>query len=137
MYSSRVFLSTNKGLLEPIVAVNLYFRLKGSLMIGMNIAMIVLGVVFIGFGYAIRFKGKYNLINDFEAEEAVGTLDVRYAKEVGSIEFYGGIVFVVSGIATIFLDLMVTIYALIIGTVSMCLVLIGHRLVSVRRKKKS
>jgi hypothetical protein len=37
--------------------------LDGDEMLALKIAFIIVGILFICFGYAIYFKGKYNLIN--------------------------------------------------------------------------
>ena len=63
-----------------------------------GIGLIVVGIVFIVFGFAIRFKGKYSLINDFIADKNMGILDDKYARQVGSIEFFGGIILSLVGV---------------------------------------
>jgi len=73
-------------------------------LLGLGIRLMVLGVVFIGLGYAIRFNGKYDLINDFTADRAAGILDDEYAKGVGSIEFVGGIAMIPLGVVAILLE---------------------------------
>lgn len=93
-------------------------------MIGLGITLMVLGVIFIGFGYAIRFKGKYSLINDFTVDKA------EYAKRVGSIEFFGGIIMIPIGIVTIFLDEIPAIITFIASVFCICIVLIIHRIKS-------
>ena len=56
----------------------------------MRIFLILIGLVFIGFGYAIWFKEKYNLINNFQNDKKNDKLNDAYAKRVGKIEFIGG-----------------------------------------------
>lgn len=67
-------------------------------MILLKMILILLGVAFITFGYLIYFKGKYNLINDFEADFKSGRKTKVYAKKVGLIELIVGIIFILIGI---------------------------------------
>ena len=104
-------------------------------MLGLGITLIVLGAVFICLGYAIRFKGKYDLINDFTADRAAGILDNEYAKGVGSIEFFGGIAMIPLGVATILLDEIPALITFGIAVCGVCIILIIHRIVSGKRLK--
>lgn len=63
--------------------------------------LIILGVMFLYFGYNIYFNKKYHLINDFEAELKAGRKTEKYAKRIGIIEFVIGIALLISGIAII------------------------------------
>ena len=58
----------------------------------LKIIALLLGLAFLLFGYFIRFKGKYGLINGFEADQRCGRRDESYAQKVGSIEFVTGLV---------------------------------------------
>jgi len=104
--------------------------------VGLGIMLMVLGVVFIGLGYAIRFKGKYDLINDFTADKAAGILDDEYAKGVGSIEFFGGIAMIPLGIAAILLEEIPALIVFGISVFGICIILIIHRIISARRSKQ-
>lgn len=70
-------------------------------MIVLKIIAVLLGLAFALFGYFIYFKGKYNLINGFEADFKEGRKSELYAKRVGLIEFVIGIVFLLAGIILI------------------------------------
>ena len=52
-----------------------------------KIIAFILGIAFTAFGYFILFKGKYALINGFQA----GRKDENDAKRVGIVEFVVGI----------------------------------------------
>ncbi len=70
----------------------------------LRIMLILIGLLFIGFGYAIWFKRKYNLINNFKDDNKSGKSYDSFAKRVGIIEFIGGIVCFILGVVAIFLD---------------------------------
>lgn len=61
-------------------------------MAALKIIALLLGLAFLLFGYFIRFKGKYGLINGFEADRRRGRRDESYAQKVGLIEFVSGLV---------------------------------------------
>jgi len=73
-------------------------------MLALKIGLILVGILFVGFGYAIYFKGKYNLINNFEEDKKSNKFNEAYAKRVGIIEFIGGLTCVVIGLWTIFFN---------------------------------
>lgn len=64
-------------------------------MLILKIISFLLGIAFTLFGYFIRFRGKYNLINGFEADFKQGRKTEEYAKRVGTIEFILGLVLIV------------------------------------------
>lgn len=64
-------------------------------MLALKIISFLLGIAFALFGYFIRFRGKYNLINGFEADFKQGRKTEEYAKRIGTIEFVIGIVLLV------------------------------------------
>ena len=64
-------------------------------MLALKIISLLLGVAFTLFGYFIRFRGKYDLINGFEADFKEGRKTEGYARRVGIIEFVIGIVLLV------------------------------------------
>lgn len=64
----------------------------------LKIILVLVGLVFIIFGYLIYFKEKYNLINGFESDFKFGRKTESYAKKVGLIELIIGIIFVLIGI---------------------------------------
>ncbi len=61
-------------------------------MTALKIIAFLLGLAFLLFGYFIRFKGKYGLINGFEADRRCGRRDESYAKKVGTVEFVLGLI---------------------------------------------
>lgn len=67
----------------------------------LKIILILVGVVFISFGYLIYFKEKYNLINEFEGDFKSGRKTEAYAKKVGLAELIVGIIFILIGIVVI------------------------------------
>lgn len=73
-------------------------------MLGLRIILILIGLLFIGFGYNIWFKGKYDLINNFEKDKKRGKKNESFAKRVGIIEFAGGVACFILGIIAMFLD---------------------------------
>ena len=72
-------------------------------MLVLKIVAILLGLAFTLCGYFIYFRGKYSLINGFEAERREGRKTEAYAKRVGQIEFTLGIVLLVAGFVLILL----------------------------------
>ena len=70
-------------------------------MLVLKILAILLGLVFILFGYFIYFRKKYNLINGFEADFKAGRKNEDYAKRVGMVEFVVGIAILIAGIVLI------------------------------------
>ncbi len=103
-------------------------------MVVMNIILIFIGVLFVGFGYFIFFKGKYGLINDFKKEKKSGKLDNSYAKRVGLIELIGGITSMFAGsIAIISNSFIFSISALLICITCIIVALLVNRKKSLRR----
>ena len=67
-------------------------------MLVLKIIFFLLGIAFTLFGYFIRFRGKYNLINGFEADFKQGRKTVAYAKRVGTIECIVGVTLLIFGV---------------------------------------
>lgn len=67
-------------------------------MIALKIILVIVGMLFLLFGYFIYFRKKYDLINDFEEDYKAGKKDASYAERVGLIEFIIGIVMIASGV---------------------------------------
>lgn len=65
----------------------------------LKIITVVLGLAFAGFGYFIRFRKKFHLINGFEADFEAGRKDEAYAKRVGMTEFVLGLALLAVGLA--------------------------------------
>ena len=63
----------------------------------LKIITVVLGLAFAGFGYFIRFRKKFHLINGFEADFEAGRKDEAYAKRVGMTEFVLGLALLAVG----------------------------------------
>lgn len=61
----------------------------------LKIISFLLGITFALFGYFIRFRGKYNLINGFKADFKQGRKTEEYARRVGTIEFFIGIILLI------------------------------------------
>ncbi len=98
----------------------------------LRIILILIGLVFIGFGYAIWFKGKYNLINNFQKDKKNGKLNDSFAKRVGKIEFIGGIVCFTLGIITMPLNDVFTLVSFIFCIVSIIVALILNQVKSTK-----
>jgi len=96
----------------------------------MRIILILIGLVFIGFGYAIWFKGKYNLINNFKNDKKNDKLNDAFAKRVGKIEFIGGIASFILGIIAMFMNAVFTWISFIICIVSIMVALIFNQVKS-------
>lgn len=90
----------------------------------LRMIMIFIGFVFIGYGYAILFKEKYNLINNFQNDKKNSKLNDSYAKKVGKIEFIGGITCFALGIITMFINDVFTLISFIVCIVSIIAALI-------------
>lgn len=67
-------------------------------MLLLKILLIVVGLLFLVFGYLIFFKGKYGLINGFEDDYKAGRKTKSYAKKVGSIELTLGALSLLAGL---------------------------------------
>lgn len=65
--------------------------------------LIILGAIFLYFGYNIYFNKKYHLINDFEEEFKAGRKTEKYAERIGLIEFVLGTGMLIGGILLIIL----------------------------------
>jgi len=100
-----------------------------------GIGLVIVGIIFVVFGFAIRFKGKYSLVNDFTADKNTGILDDKYAKQVGRIEFFGGIILSLVGVFILFATLSFPILLSLMLTCvfGMCVILLIHRYTSIRR----
>lgn len=84
-------------------------------MIVLKIVLIIIGIPFMYYGFNILFKEKYSFINNYKSDKEIGKIDESFAKRVGAIEFFGGKICVILGIAAMFLENRYTIYFFIIG----------------------
>ncbi len=100
----------------------------------LRLTLILVGLIFIGFGYAIWLKGKYNLINNFQTDKKKGKLNDSYAKRVGIIEFIGGILCIALGIVSIFMNDTFTLIAFILCIIG---IIIGLAINQVKSSKES
>lgn len=69
----------------------------------LKILLILVGTIFILFGYLIYIKEKYNLINGFEEAYKAGRKTKSYAKRVGLVELIIGMILTLFGISMIIL----------------------------------
>ena len=69
----------------------------------LKILLIIVGTIFILFGYLIYIKEKYNLINGFEEAYKAGRKTKSYAKRVGLVELIIGMILTLFGISMIIL----------------------------------
>lgn len=99
-------------------------------MLALRIILILMGLLFIGFGYNIWVKGKYDLINNFEKDKKSGKKNESFAKRVGIIEFSGGVACLALGIIAMFLDDAYTLIFFIFCIVSIIIVLIVNHIKS-------
>lgn len=67
----------------------------------LKILLIIVGTIFILFGYLIYIKEKYNLINGFEEAYKAGRKTKSYANRVGLVELIIGIILTLFGISMI------------------------------------
>lgn len=79
----------------------LYLNKSGDVMTVLKIIAVILGLAFTLFGYFILFKKKYTLINGFEEAFKSGQKTEDYARRVGLVEFFIGIVILIVGIILI------------------------------------
>ena len=70
-------------------------------MLLLKLIVLLLGLAFACFGYQIRFRKQYQLINGFEADFKAGRKDEVYAKRVGTTEFVLGLVLLASALGLI------------------------------------
>lgn len=64
----------------------------------LKIILMTVGIAFLVFGYLIYFKGKYNLINNFESDFKAGRKTGAYARKVGLVELILGTLLVLIAI---------------------------------------
>ena len=64
-------------------------------MLALKIILAIVGIAFVLFGYSIRFKKKYSLINGFDDAFKKREKTEEYAKRVGAVELVVGIVILV------------------------------------------
>lgn len=67
----------------------------------LKILLIIVGTIFILFGFLTYFRKQYNLINGFEEAYKAGRKTKTYAKRVGLIELLIGIILNLFGISMI------------------------------------
>lgn len=60
-----------------------------------------MGVMYLWMGAAIRFKGRYKLINNYDADAAAGKADEGYAKRVGTMMLAWGVPCAAAGAAAV------------------------------------
>lgn len=103
----------------------------------LKISMMLIGILFIFFGYLIFFKSKYYLINNFIEDKNRKKLDDNYAKKVGFIEFTGGLVTLTLGVLSLFLSDTITFVVFSISVLSIIIALVVIFLNSVSKKNES
>lgn len=59
------------------------------------VILIMIGLVFLVYGYRIYFRGHYHLINGFEANKKAGRKTQAQAKKAGFIELLIGLILVI------------------------------------------
>ena len=64
----------------------------------LKILLLLVGTMFILFGYLIYFRKQYNLINGFEEAYKAGRKTKSYANRVGLVELIIGIILTLFGI---------------------------------------
>lgn len=99
-------------------------------MVVLKISLILIGILFIGFGYFIFFKNKYSLINNFTEDKKKNRYDDKYAKRVGFIEFIGGLVILILGVFSLFLGDTFTIIIFLISILGIIVSLIVNAVLS-------
>lgn len=91
------------------------------------------GLLFAGFGYAIYFRGRYGLVNSFEA----GRADERYARRLGLIELVGGCASVLLGAVSLLVGReWFSMAALAVSVTGILAALAVHHLRSMGRSRK-
>ena len=68
-------------------------------MLAFKIIALVLGLVFLSFGYHIYFRKRYFLINGFQEQYRQGVKTEKWARRVGLIELIVGIVWLTVAVA--------------------------------------
>ena len=104
-------------------------------MIALGILMVLVGILFGGFGYLIAFRKKYALINHFVDDRHHGKFDEAYAKRVGLMELAAGFLFLLFGILSICIRSIA--FSWIAVSVLICLTFIAlalNHIFSVKRK---
>jgi hypothetical protein len=102
-------------------------------MLVLKIALISVGILFIGFGYSIYFKKNYNLINNFKEDKKSNKFDDAYALRVGFIELIGGLTYVVLGTLAMFFNDAFIIIAFIMSVIGIIVALIINMVKSSNR----
>lgn len=102
-------------------------------MLAFKISLMLVGFLFFIFGYFIYFKGKYNLINNFNEDKKNQKYDENYAKRVGLIEFIGGLIIFTLGVCTLIFSNINTFLVFGIGILSIIIALIVNLNLSIKR----
>ena len=104
-------------------------------MIAFRFVLIFVGITLAIFGFFIYFKGKYNLINNFEVDKKNLKYDDRYAKRVGSIEFFGGLIISVLGALMFFANDFVSVIVFCVSIVGIIMSLLINGFASVKKNR--
>jgi len=99
-------------------------------MLILKIALILIGALLTTFGYFIFVKEKYGLINNYVEDKKNNKFNDKYAKRVGSIEFFGGFILLVLGIVALFLSNTLTVIVFVVGIMAVVLALILNAILS-------
>ena len=65
------------------------------------------GILYLWMGAMIRFRGQYDLINNFWADQKSGKLDEKFARRYGVISMASGIFSIALGVAALLIGLLV------------------------------
>jgi phosphatidylglycerophosphate synthase len=126
-----MFNNINCDIMLILAEINIIYMNGENIMIIISTILILLGIAFISFGYAIYFKKKYNLINNYKINERNGKLDKNYAQMVGKIELFGGFSCIFFGLLSILINSVLwSILFLLLNVAVICIALIINQVKS-------
>ncbi len=95
---------------------------------------IVISLLLLGFGYGIYIKKQYKLINSYKEAKRRFTDFNAYAKGVGAVEFYSGIINLLFCVISYFYPPL-RLYLLILGVLGFLVALVLHDVASFKKEK--
>lgn len=95
----------------------------------------VISLLLLGFGYGIYIKRNYKLINSYKDAKKRFRDFKGYARTLGAIEFYGGLINLLLAVVSYFYRSL-SLYLLIFGSLGVLFILIYHDARSFQQEKE-
>lgn len=95
---------------------------------------IIISLLLLGFGYGIYIKKNYKLINSYKEAQRRFTDFKGYARGVGAIEFYGGMINLLFCVISYFYPPS-RLYLFILGILGFFVALVSHDVMTFKKEK--